>query len=242
MGAEIRRVLIVDDHRSFADALSIAIEIEPDMTCVANEATGREALRAAMRARPDVALVDLHLPDGPGVAVITALRDLLPGLAVLAVTAYADAATVAAAAQAGVCGFLRKECRVAELVTAIRHAEDRAMSIDTATLAEMMRQVARPVAGSLPILDGLRLTPRELEVLDLLSQARDVQGIARRLGISIHTARGYVKSLLAKFEVHTQLELVVRARELGVTTASPSSLDSDDAPMIATGRVRTSVA
>jgi DNA-binding NarL/FixJ family response regulator len=216
-----RRVLIVDDHRSFAEALAFAIEAQEGLTCVAIAATAAEGFTAATRTRPDIVLVDMRLPDASGPVLVTKLHQFLPDLAIIALTAYADAASVSAAAQSGVCAFLRKECSVQEILATLRTAGEGPMMVDAATLGAMTQVALEPQRRTVEV-DGIRLTPREHEVLDLLAQAFDVRGVARRLGVSIHTVRGYVKSILAKFDAHTQLEAVVKARRLGVLADAPA--------------------
>jgi DNA-binding NarL/FixJ family response regulator len=221
-----RTVLIIDDHRSFAEALAIAVDAQVGLSCVAIAGNGAEGIDAVMRCRPDVVVVDMRLPDTSGPALISKLQAACPGLPVLALTAYADAASVAAAAQAGVCAFLRKECSVNDIVSSLRTAGDGPLAIDATTLGAMMSRPRLPapqrVEGG-----GVRLTPREQEVLGLLAEANDAQGIARQLGISIHTIRGYVKALLAKLEAHSQLEAVVRAKQLGILTDLPATMSFD---------------
>lgn len=214
-----RTVLIVDDHRSFAEALAIAIDMESGLRCVALAETAAEGLDAALRWQPDVALVDMYLPDDHGGGLVSRLRERHEDLAVLAVTAHADAATVAAAAQAGVCGFLRKECSVEDILDAISSAGRGSLTIDASTLGAMLAPRSGPPARTAA--GEVHLTPREHEVLDLLSRAHDVASIARRLGVSIHTVRGYVKALLAKLDAHSQLEAVVRAKALGLVVDAP---------------------
>ncbi len=213
-GPRERTVLIVDDHRSFAEALGIAIDAEVGLRCVAIAETAADGLAAALRWRPEVVLVDLHLPDGHGHALVARLHEGYPGLHVLALTAYVDAETVAASAQLGICAFLRKECSIHELITAIRNAGPGPMVLDARTLGEMLRRTTPPTSGT--DAGGVHLTPREHEVLVLLAAAHDARAIARALGVSIHTVRGYVKALLAKLDAHTQLGAVVRARHLGL--------------------------
>jgi DNA-binding NarL/FixJ family response regulator len=221
-----RTVLIIDDHRSFAEALAIAIDAQIGLSCVAIAGSGAEGVAAVTRCRPDVVVVDMRLPDTSGPALIVKLQAASPGLPVLALTAYADAANVAAAAQAGVCAFLRKECSVQDIVASLRSAGDLPLTIDAATLGSMMSRSRPPVPQPLEA-GGVRLTPREREVLGLLAEANDAQGIARHLGISIHTIRGYVKALLAKLEAHSQLEAVVRAKQLGILTDVPTTMSMD---------------
>lgn len=218
-GTAERTVLIVDDHRSFAEALAIAIDAQSGMRCVAIAETAADGFAAALRCRPDVAVVDMHLPDGHGRALASRLKELRSDLPVLAVTAYADAATVAAAAQGGVCAFLRKECSVRDILDAIRSAGDGALTIDTQTLGAMLSPP--PHHTSTAVNGAVHLSPREREVLDLLAGAYDAAAIARRLGVSLHTVRGYVKALLSKLEAHSQLEAVVRARSLGLIVDAP---------------------
>lgn len=209
-----RTVMIVDDHRSYAEALAIAIDVEEGLRCVAIAGTATEGMAAVLRFTPDVVVIDLNLPDGHGHTLMARLHELRADLPVLALTAYADAANVALVAQAGACAFLRKECSVREVIASIRSAGDGPMSIDASTLGAMLTPSVPPRESS--DAGGVHLTPREHEVLALLADALDAQAIARRLGVSIHTVRGYLKSLLAKLEAHSQLEAVVRAKRLGL--------------------------
>ena len=225
-----RAVLIVDDHRSFAEALAIALDLQHGLRCGAVAATGAEALSAAALIAPALAVVDLHLPDMPGTVLIGELRARHPDLAVLALTAYVDAASVVAASQAGAGAFLSKTSPVQQIIGALRTVTTTTMSLTPDVLALSWGPVDEP-----PVLrEGrIHLTPREHEVLRLLGGAADVRCVARELGISIHTVRDHVKSLLAKFAVHTQLELVVRATQLGLIgdAAPTASVGSGPAPV-----------
>jgi DNA-binding NarL/FixJ family response regulator len=220
-----RAVLIVDDHRSFAEALAIAIDAQEGLRCTAVAATAAEGLAAASRVAPDLAIVDMQLPDAAGAVLVERLRERRPQLAVLALTAFVDAASVLAASQAGVGAFLSKTCTVREIVATLRTVGTGAMMIGAEVLMAGLSgpAVAAPAQGGT---SSVHLTPRERQVLDLLGGAADVRTVAKQLGISIHTVRDHVKSLLAKFDVHTQLELVVRARQLGLLgDGAPASGD-----------------
>lgn len=208
-----RAVLIVDDHRSFAEALAIALDVQEGLRCAAVAATAAEALTATARVHPDLAVVDMRLPDGAGAALIRELRRRRPDLAVLALTAYVDAPAVVAASQAGAGAFLSKTSTIAQIVATLRTITTTTMSLTPDVLELGWGPVDEPPIGR----GGrIHLTPREREVLALLAHAADVRGVARELDISIHTVRDHVKSLLAKFAAHTQLELVVRATQLGL--------------------------
>jgi DNA-binding NarL/FixJ family response regulator len=237
-----RRVLIVDDHRSFAEALAIAIDAEPGLRCAAIASTAAEGLATAVRTRPDLVVIDLQLPDAPGLSLVAKLHRASPDLPILALTAYADAANVAAAARAGVCAFFRKECTVRSILDGLHTAGDGPLRIDADTLSAMTLAVTPPASpgsrgpssAERGDIDGIHLTPREREVLELLAQACDASSIARRFGISLHTIRGHVKAILAKLDAHTQLEAVVRATQLGLIGEPPRSFGP---PLVLAGEV-----
>lgn len=233
VGQRERVVLIVDDHRSFAEALAIAIDAESGLHCGAVAASAAEGLQAANRVAAELAIIDMHLPDAAGALLVERLRERRPDLAVLALTAYVDGASVLAASQAGVGAFLSKTCSVREIISTLRTVGTGAMMVGSDVLAVGLSgtSATAPVDRGTP---AVHLTPREREVLSLLGCAADVRGVGRELGISVHTVRDHVKSLLGKVGAHTQLELVVRARQLGlledaVPSASPEGREMSPA-------------
>ena len=208
------RVMLVDDHRLFAEALAVAINRHADLTCVGTPTTIEECLDAIEVARPDVILVDVYLPDGDGIDAIAAIRSRMPGVRVLVMTGHTDVEAMARAAAAGAGGFLPKESSIGAVLEAIRAARDGAMLVDGSTLAAILVRVGRRrVAG--PEINGT-LTRRELAVLELMGNGYDSHAVAERLAISLHTCRGYQKSILAKLDAHSQLEAVVVAARNGL--------------------------
>jgi DNA-binding NarL/FixJ family response regulator len=211
------RVLIVDDHLAFSGAVEIAINTQVDMISVVEAASVGAALDAVRRQAPDVVLMDVHLPDGDGIAATKQIVELGLGTRVLILTAHTDVDVMARAASAGACGFLPKESSVGAVLRAIRAAGDGQMVVDGSTLAAILGRLLRPATAPpdpLPITPAL--TRREQDVLDLMGQGRDPHAIADELGISLHTCRGYQKSILAKLGAHSQLEAVVIASRRGV--------------------------
>ncbi len=209
------RVLVVDDHRAVAESIAMAIDLQPDLRCVGIAATSAEARAMLLIKSPDVVLTDVRLPDGDGVDGARRLLELRPDLRVIVLTAHTDLDVIARAASAGVCGFLPKESGIGTVLDAIRRAGEGAMAVDATVLGAVLHRVqgeARQPAEQL----GADLTEREREVLGLLGQGRDPQAIARELGISLHTCRGHVKSILAKLDAHSQLQAVVKASRLGL--------------------------
>ncbi|HEX5950627.1 MAG TPA: response regulator transcription factor [Actinomycetota bacterium] len=214
----ITRVLIVDDHRAFSDALGIAIDLQPDLRQVGPATSVEEALGAVEEARPDVVLMDVRLPGVDGIEGVRRIKELRPEVRVLVLTGFADADAMARAALAGASGFFPKERPVGEILDAIRTAGRGGMVVDTTLLAAVLARVSEPerTSGGTPPLD---LTERQREVLALMAEGLDPRAIARTLGISVNTSRGHIKSLMAKLGAHSQLEAVVQAMHLGVLDA-----------------------
>jgi DNA-binding NarL/FixJ family response regulator len=211
------RVLLVDDHRAFSEALAVAIDGQPDLVCVGTPTTIGECLGMPEQTTPDVILLDVYLPDGDGIEAIPAIRGRHGEARILVMTGYTDVEVMARAASAGASGFLPKENSISAVLAAIRAAGDGQMMVDGSTLAAILGRVGRAAPGTRPLgSDHANLTKRERDVLDLMGQGLDPHAVAGRLGISLHTCRGYQKSILAKLDAHSQLEAVVVAARRGL--------------------------
>jgi DNA-binding NarL/FixJ family response regulator len=213
----VSRVLLVDDHRTFSEALALAIDRDAGLACVGTPTTIAEALVMVERTQPDVVLLDIYLPDGDGIEAIPSIRALQPSVRVLVMTGHTDVGVMARAASAGATGFLPKENPIGAVLGAIRAARDDEMLVNGTTLAAILSRVGRaPSDDRGRAMDATHLTAREWDVLDLMGQGFDPQSIAARLAISIHTCRGYQKSIFAKLDAHSQLEAVVVAVRRGL--------------------------
>ena len=212
-----QRVLVVDDHHTFAELLAGALHRQPDHATVGHASTGQQAVDLCARLRPDVVLMDVQLPDIDGFAATTAIVAMQPGVRVLLLTAIVTATAAARAASSGACGFLAKEGHLEDMLKAIRSARPGGFAVDPALLIQLSLQ---KTTGGLP--PSRQLTERELDVLHLLGDGNDVATISRRLGISSNTCRGHVKSLLAKLDAHSQLEAVVLAVRHGLVRIGES--------------------
>ena len=212
-----QRVLIVDDHLAFAEAVAIAVDLQADLECVGATPTVEEALRLVEDRKPDVVLMDVYLPGVDGIEGTRRIKEASPATRVLILTGYTELDILTQAATAGASGFLPKESSLQEVVDAIRVPVDDKIVVDSSTLAaliERLRDTER--ASALQARDASRLTRRELEVLGLMREGLDPQTIASQLGISVHTCRGHVKSVLLKLGAHSQLEAVVIAAREGL--------------------------
>jgi DNA-binding NarL/FixJ family response regulator len=199
------RVLVVDDHAVFSDALATILRTEPDIEVVGKGGTVREAIDASRALQPDVVLLDVHLPDGSGIEAAATIKKGRPQTQVVILTR--DEAVLRSAVQAGVTGYLSKHESAAQVVQAVRSAAQGEALIAPYMLARLlkgMHQVDEP-GPSTP------LTPRELAVLRELSLGYDNEAVARRLTMSPNTVRTHVQNILGKLKVHSKLEAVSKA-------------------------------
>jgi DNA-binding NarL/FixJ family response regulator len=204
-------VLVVDGHQTFAELLGHALAGQPDLEYVGHALTGAEAIRLAAELKPNVILLDPDLSDGDGIAVAELIRHRQPDTRVVILTASDESALVGRATAAGAAGFLSKNGALGDVLNALRTAHGGGMTVSTDILARLLRSTTPVVAPR-----GGGLTVREDEVLHLMAVGLDARAIARRLGISLHTCRGYVKAVLAKLGAHSQLEAVAIATRRGL--------------------------
>ena len=211
----VTRVVIVDDHQTLVDLLRLALSAESDIDVVGTAGTSGEGLQLVDQTRPDLVLMDFGLPDKDGVTTAAEVLRRQPSTRVVMLTATHDGSLISRAAAAGVCGFVAKTGAFGEVLSAIRTARTGSMVIDPTVLARLVPSQRKTETDSDRMVAPL-LTPREQEVLSLLGAGMDARAIARTLSISLHTCRGYVKSVLAKLDCHSQLEAVVAAGRLGL--------------------------
>jgi len=200
----------VDDHRTFADLFALALTGMSDLECVGTAHDAAGALALAEQLEPDVVVMDVRLGSEDGIEVTERLARAHPGIRIVVLTAHADRALMNRAAKAGACCLLPKDGSLPDMLAALRAARPGGFTVDPAllrTLVSEQTELKAPVPT---------LTSREAQVIQLLARGNDVQSVARELGISVHTCRGYVKSLLSKLDAHSQLEAVTLALRLGL--------------------------
>ncbi|MBI2982941.1 MAG: response regulator transcription factor [Chloroflexi bacterium] len=202
------KVLIVDDHAVFAEGLSLIIESAPDLDPVGVAHTAADGLRLAAERRPDVILLDHHLPDRSGADVTAEFNALAGNVAVLILTSDASEEVLLAAFEAGAAGYLLKTKAAKQVLEAIRHAAAGETLINASTLARVLkRRTHADQDDATP-----RLTDRELEVLRAMAEGLDTAAIGRRLGVTGATTRTYIQNILRKLDAHSRLQAVVRAK------------------------------
>jgi len=204
------RVLIVEDHRMFSQALSAALDEADDIAVTSAVSTAADGLRAAEETNPDVVLMDYRLPDGNGVEAARRIKAATPAARIVMLTASSDDNVLRQAIEAGCSGYLTKDHTIEELIVAVRAAYNGEAVISPALLS---RLVAREADRARP---GSDLTARETEVLQLLAQGLSNAAIATELGIRLATVRNHVQSVIEKLHAHSKLQAVATATRLGV--------------------------
>jgi len=193
-----------------AEGLSALINDQADMKVVGNVGTVAESVTAATELNPDIVLLDFHLPDGTGPDAAAAIRGVRPAAKMIFLTREDTEGARFAAVQSGASAFLHKSRAAAEVVAAIRDVARGKILITPRTIATLLAK-RRALEAQLE-----RLTPREKEVLRLMAEGQPSRAIAAQLGISYTTVRTHIRSLGSKLAVHSKLEAIIKARELGL--------------------------
>ncbi|WUR92659.1 response regulator transcription factor [Streptomyces sp. NBC_01262] len=207
MSGERIRVLLADDEHLIRGALAALLSYEDDLLVVAEAASGPEAIAMALAHRPDIAVLDLQMPGGPGAAdgvdVATALRDRLPGCRTMIVTGHGRPGHLKRALAAGVRGFVPKTVSAERLAEIIRTVHAGGRYVDPELAADAISAGASP------------LTARETELLELAADGAPIADIARRASLSPGTVRNYLSSAAAKLSAGNRHTAVRAARERG---------------------------
>jgi len=214
------RVMVVDDHPVFAQALALAIEATGDLACVGTALDIDEAADLADEFEPEVAVVDVQLDGTDGVTGTRRLLGQHPDMQVLVLTGLPlSPSLVHDVATSGASGLLPKSASLGEVVDTIPSLREHSFAVERqclVSLCEAGEQREPPQRNR----GASLLTRREQDILSLLVSGVDLQSAALRLGITVNTARGYVKNLYRKLGVHNQLELLAVARERGLLGAA----------------------
>jgi DNA-binding NarL/FixJ family response regulator len=217
MPERVLRVMVVDDHAAFAESLRDVLGRRAGFELTASAGTGEEAVRIAEAELPDVILMDQNLPGTNGAKTTAQILARLPNTKVVMLTGGGTDDEMLEAVEAGVSGYLIKTARVAEIAEAVERVAGGEMLIPAATLMALMRRAReRAAIRADRAKQAATLTPREREVLALMSAAIETRAIAVQLGISTNTTRGYVQTVIEKLGVHSRLEAVLKAQELGL--------------------------
>ena len=204
------RIFVVDDHPVVLDGICELLSSVPDFEVVGQASTVAQALARIPAVAPDVALLDVQLPDGTGIDVCREIRSSLPATYCLMLTSYDDHDAVLASVLAGASGYVLKEVRTSGLVDAIRQVAMGRSLIDPTVIARVMEKVREGSRTTSRLND---LTERERDVLDLVAEGLTNRQIAERLQLAEKTVKNYVSNMLAKLGLERRSQAAVLGAE-----------------------------
>jgi DNA-binding NarL/FixJ family response regulator len=206
------KVLIVDDQRTFGEALQLALSREKDMRVVDVVTDGDAAVEAAVEHRPDVVLMDVAMPGMSGIEATRRIMDADPDAHILILSGYEDDLLLARAVQAGALGLLRKTEAVVDVARSVRRANKGEQLHEEDEIESALRRLRhRRDQDSSAEQRLARLTPREVEILQAMARGLPPESIAHDLGMSPHTLRTHTQNIITKLGVHSKLEALVLA-------------------------------
>jgi two-component system response regulator DesR len=195
--------MIAEDQAMVRGALVALLALEEDVEIVAEAARGDEVVPAALGALPDVALLDIEMPGGDGLAAAALLKEKLPSCRVIILTTFGRAGYLRRAMEAGASGFLLKDAPASELATAIRRVMDGQRVVDPGLAAAALSEGENP------------LTEREREVLSASANGATIDDIATKLYLSEGTVRNYLSTAIKKLGVRNRVEAAHLAEQKG---------------------------
>jgi DNA-binding NarL/FixJ family response regulator len=199
-------IAIVEDDNEISAMLARVIAHTPELDCVGTCSSGENALEVLPGNPPQVVIMDIQLPGISGIQCTSRLRQLLPQTQVLVYTVYGDDELVFKALKAGASGYLLKRSTQAEILEAIFDVHQGGAPMSGEIARKVVRSFAEPAAPK----ETERLTPRQVEILDLLARGFIAKEIAGQLGISFDTVRFHLKDIYAKLHVRSKTEAVVK--------------------------------
>ena len=204
------RVLVADDHPLLRDSLLELINREPDMCCCGEAATGAATVEAVIKEQPDLLILDLRLPDGNGLDLVSTLKDHCPRLAVLVLTQLDETLYAERVLRAGALGYLMKEEAAQEVREAIRTVIRGQTYVSRKMAVRLFQKALQKPAGT-EDLEVERLSNRELRVFEMIGAGRSTREIATTLGLSVKTVEAHRENIKHKLGLSDAASLLQRA-------------------------------
>ncbi len=212
------RILIADDHPLVRQGLDVVLGAQPDMHLVAAATNGDEAIHLARETKPDVIIMDLHMPIISGLTAIKEINQEDPNARILVLTSFFDDDHVFTAIKAGAVGFLLKDSPPQQLIEAIRTVHSGESALHPIIARKLIQELKHPPA--LPPAPE-QLTPRELEVLYCLARGLSNREIAAELSVSFRTVTTHVRNILDKLHLANRTQAALYAHEHGMVQPPP---------------------
>ena len=211
-GQEKIRVFLLEDHEVMRQGLSMVLSAEPDIEVVGDAGTVASALVRLPAVRPEVAILDVRLPDGDGISACRDIRSMLPDVACLMFTAYEDDQAMLGAVMAGAAGYVLKGTPVRDVVEAVRIVATGKSILDAGAAQRIIAQLRGGTPGGSQGDDRVAsLTAQEKRVLDLIGEGLTNRQIAERMSLAEKTAKNYVSALLMKLGLQRRSQAAVVA-------------------------------
>jgi DNA-binding NarL/FixJ family response regulator len=207
---DITGVLIIEDHAMIAEGLRVALERVGDMRVLGIAGTMADGARLTQETHPDVVVMDFRLPDGEAPTGIGTVHAIEPDARVLVISAMSDFRSVIRALEAGASGYLLKDQPIDDLVAAIRTVRRGEQALAPSLVPKLIARLG-PAAPS-----ANRLSRREIEILQLMTDGVSTADMAKRLNLSVNTVRNHVQSVLTRLGAHSKLEAVSIAMREGI--------------------------
>jgi DNA-binding NarL/FixJ family response regulator len=205
------RVFLLDDHEVVRQGLKALLEAEPDLEVVGEASNAAEALARVPALRPDVAVLDVRLPDGDGISVCRELKAKLPELACLMLTSFGDDDALFSAIMAGASGYVLKQIKGNDLVGAVRTVGRGESLLDPAATGRLLQKMRDDAVRRDPL---EALTDQERKILELIGEGLTNRQIGERLFLAEKTVKNYVSSILAKLGLVRRTQAAVMVTEL----------------------------
>jgi two-component system response regulator DevR len=205
------RVYLLDDHEVVRQGLRALLESAGDIEVVGESGSAQDAIRRIPALRPDVAVLDARLPDGSGIEVCRAIRAVDPSIRALILTSYDDDEALFAAIMAGASGYVLKEIKGTDLVSAVRQVASGNSLIDPSLTARVLERVRNPSTTAPELAE---LTEQELKLLALIAEGMTNRQIGEQMFLAEKTVKNYVSSILAKLGLERRTQAAVLASKL----------------------------
>jgi len=216
-GRPVARVIIADDHELARTGLRGMLTGEPDLEVVGEASAGQQAVSLCRRLRPDVALMDVRMPELDGLAATRIIKEESPATAVVMVTMHENPEYLLEALRAGAAGYVLKDATHEEVLRTIRRVVDGEALLTPEIASRLLVRLVREKAAAPVPQPAVPLTSRELVVLRLVAQGWTNREIAAELQLSAGTVKVHVERILAKLGVSHRTQAAVRAVEMGIT-------------------------
>lgn len=211
------KILLADDHKIIRDGLRSLINAQNGMEVAAEAENGRTAVKLARKLQPDVIIMDISMPDLNGIEATRQIVEETPGAKIIALSMHVDRRYVVGMFEAGVSGYLLKDCAFEELSTAIHTVMKNQIYLSPKITGTVIKDYVYHLSSDNISLSA-KLSPREREVLQLIAEGINTKTIASRLNLSIKTVETHRRNIMEKLDVHSVAELTKFAIREGLTT------------------------